>query len=150
VAGLPAAFVLTLALLASACSQSDSALQKAIAGAVAVGDGTVFRMSDLAEFEWDRLHVIPPYTASDEIDRELGFHWPSAQSTGIEQRDDIALLVFVRGAEVVRYVDFPRRDGDFSAVDRPGGFSRKAAIFAVRQEPGEPGLSIRELNEAGG
>jgi hypothetical protein len=138
---------LVLAAVACACSRHESTLQERIAKAVAQGEGATIRISDVAEFEWDRFHIFPPYTPTDDIDRELGFHWPSAASTGIDQLDSFTLLVFVRSSEVVAYVKLPRRDGDFSEIKHPGGYSREDAVFVVRQEyRGEPWRILHEVS----
>jgi hypothetical protein len=129
-----------------ACAQPDSELQQRIVDAVSDGDGTVIRMSDLAEFEWDRFHVFTPYTSYAEIDRRLGFHWADAKSTGIHQLDSFNLLVFTQNSEVTGYVELPRNHGDFFRIKREEGFSRETATFVVRLETiGEPWLVLHEI-----
>ena len=134
-----------LAAIGLACSPPDSALEAQIAKAVAQGEGATLQMSRVADFDWDRFHVFPPYTPSQDVDQQLGFHWSAAESTGIHELDSITLLVFVRDSNVVAYVTLPRRDGDFSDIKHPGGFSREEAIFVVRREyRGEPWLVVYE------
>jgi hypothetical protein len=145
---VPARFAasILLTVFASACTHSDTELAERIAEAVAQAEGTTINMSQIAEFEWDRFFVFPPYIPYEEIDRQLGFPWPSAESTGIHQLDSFTLLVFTRGVDVVAYVELPRRNGDFSEINRDGGFSREAAVFAVdREYRGEPWLVLREV-----
>jgi hypothetical protein len=122
------------------CSGSDRELEARLASAAARGVGTLVQVRQLTDFEWDRLHIFPPYIRLSEIDRELGFAWPTASETGIQNREGIALLVFVRQGKVVRFVDQPRRDSDFASAFRPGGYSPAEAVFVVRESlwPGGP------------
>jgi hypothetical protein len=124
--------LVALSTLAQACSRgNDADLAAKIAQAVDHGNGTVLTMEQLTRFSWDRLHVFPPYTTAEQVDRELGVSWASSHPTGIEARDDISLLVFMSGGQVVRFVTLRRGDGDFAAVHRPGGYARADAVFTV-------------------
>ncbi len=120
--------------------QADHALQERLATAIQDAPaGTEIDLSGLARGagadDWDRLHIIGPYAHDDEIEAELGFAWPEARYTGIEGRDDVTLLVFVRGREVVRYVIMPRHAGDFSRADQSGGYSSEETAFTIVHEP---------------
>ena len=121
-----------------ACSQSDRALGGRIAAEARKGSGTLVRLASLTDFSWERLHVFGPYTPQTHIDRELGFSWPEAARTGIAEDDSIALLVFVSGGAVVRYVAHPRQEGDFAEVATTGGLSPSEAVFIVIPEHGRP------------
>jgi hypothetical protein len=120
-------------IIACACSRADIDLQERITEAVARNEGAAIHMAAIADFEWDHLYIFQPYIASEAIDQELGFHWCSARCTGIHNLDSITLLVFVQDSGVVAYVEAPRGEGDFAAIEHPGGISREAAVFEVRR-----------------
>ncbi len=104
------------------------------------GSGSVVAVAEAAPFEWERLHVFPPYTPAEQADAELGVRCEAARVSGIFERDDITLLVFVSGKRVVRYVAHPRVQGDFAELHRQGGYSRAEAVFVVNSRSGMPKL----------
>lgn len=76
--------------------------------------------------------------------KTLVFDWNAEWKTSIRSNDGIAVLVFVKDGEVLRYLEHPRADGDFS---RLGGkcFPREASLFVHEPIPrtGWPGLVNR-------
>lgn len=145
-AGLVRALVLSSSLLAvavmmaTACAREGGDLERRLAGAI--GRGAPVDIRTVTDFDWDRLFVFAPYTPVAEMRRCLGFEWPEAGQSGIERRDDIALLVFVRGGRVVRALEFPRRSGDFSGVPGKEGLSPQQAVFEVRRGTSGPVLAL--------
>jgi len=122
-------------VIVAACAPSngpDLELGRRIAAEVSKGTGTVLRMADVAEFEWDTLYVFGPYSTRSSIASRVGFEWPQADRTGIRENEGIALLLFVRKGEVVRYVIQPRDQGDFANVRDSTGFGTDNAVFTVR------------------
>lgn len=119
---------LVFAAICGGCSASDSDLERRIAAEVAKGRDTELRMRELTEFQWDRMHVFGPYSSPDHIERELGFAWLPAASTGITDNDGISLLVFVRNDAVVRHVTQPRTPCDFAGAST-GRYSPETAVF---------------------
>ncbi|MBA3354717.1 MAG: hypothetical protein H0U18_02015 [Pyrinomonadaceae bacterium] len=113
------------------------------------GSGTVIQMRDLTPFEWDRMHVIQPYTPPEAINRKLGFEWAGANRSNIEMFDTIRLLVFTKGKEVVADLDYNVRDGFFDDGGRHE-YSVEEARFIVEEEgEDEKVLIIRWLPERG-
>lgn len=58
-------------------------------------------MSELTDFSWDRVCVVPPGASNDEVDELLGFEW------GVVGGDRLAnqvLLIFVLDDEVVTHL----------------------------------------------
>ena len=96
------------------------------------------RVADATPFTWERLHVFPPYTPAEEISRDLGFAWPDAKRTRIEERDGVTLLVFVEERRVIEHLNFPRKRGDFSMIVKAGGFTPSEAVFAIQPEGRNP------------
>jgi hypothetical protein len=113
--------------MASCASSPDQDLAGRISAAAQASDVGVVNVPAVAPFAWDRFFVFPPYATSSTVAKELGSSWSG--SARIEMRDDIALLVFVDQGRVVRFVEQPRRSGDFSECHRPGGFARSEAVF---------------------
>jgi len=80
-------------------------LQRSIAAAADVaGDGATIDLAAVANFPWDRLHVINAYTPDDVIASELGFDWQPYSRLGgmlfgdaVLSYDSRQLIVFVRG-----------------------------------------------------
>ena len=61
-----------------------------------------------------------PYSDNKAGQKLLGFDWDLESKTSIASNDKIALLLFVKGQEVVETVEHPRRDGDFANLSRQG------------------------------
>lgn len=130
-------FAVACCLVAVACSRTrgDEALGKTISAAAQEGarDVNVVDVPVLAAFEWDRLHVFPPYTSATTIQQELGFSWSEARR--IEKHDDFVLLVFLNRGQVVRFVDLPRDGADFADAFRKGGFTHSDGLFRCTKGP---------------
>ena len=85
-------------------------------------------------FGWERFYVFPPYTTVTAIESALGFNWGTAKDTGISERDDITLLVFVIGRGVHEYIEQPRSDGDFSGLKAAYAYTPGEAYFEIIEE----------------
>lgn len=96
------------------------------------------KLSESADFAWDKVHVFAPYTPSEAIQKDLGFAWAEAGRTGIDSRDDITLLVFVKNKRVVRTLAFPRNRGDWAMIENHAGFTPAQAVFKVTAEEAQP------------
>src|SRR5262249_4753543 len=91
---------------------------------------------DFTDFKWEKVYIFPPYTSTANVNKALGFDWPSAKNTGIEMHDSFNLLVFTNGGKVVSYVNFPRSSGDF-VLDRPtNGLGPNEARFVIQKKDG--------------
>jgi len=135
VAGLVASLLVASAV-GWACARGGDDLASRIAAAVSQGDGAVVDFARLTDFAWDRLHVFPAHTPLARITEELGFAWSSAADYGLHEREEVILLVFVRGGEVVHHVSFRRYDGDFVGSFRRDGYPPEASVFVVSAEEG--------------
>lgn len=100
------------------------------------GDATYLDIRRVMPFGWTRFYVFAPHTTPQEIEDALGFKWGTAKKTGIQERDDITLLVFVTGdAPVVdEYIEHPRDLGDFSTLRAGYPYSPEEAYFEVLME----------------
>ncbi len=78
------------------------------------GEQDQLKLSRITRFGWDRMFVFPPSTPLTEISKFLGAPVPAAiLKTGIEQREDINLLVFLSGEKIVEVSQIPRTNVDF-------------------------------------
>ena len=83
----------------------------------------------IADFEWERLLIVGPYSNISRVLTEEGLNWqrPVIQ---IESSDDITLLMFAKKNNVVAFAHYPRGKGDFSqAVQGLAVFNRGEANF---------------------
>jgi hypothetical protein len=115
--------------------QADNLLAESFTKAVAVApqqDGTV-DLREIARFDWDRVLLVQPGTPREAISRRLGREW-----TGIDTVDGGDLLIFLLGADVVRFADY-RGSNTFEGFDRPfAEIPRERASFSVRDRVVRP------------
>ena len=132
-----ATFIVILGLTATACSSPDVRVERRLIETVKRGPGTQFSMRDLTPFEWERMHVFPPFITHDEIEDTLGFKW--GRSLGILEigNDNVRLVVFVQGKRVVAFFTQKMWNGAFEGVDKTG-LSPEQAIFRIEEQPREP------------
>ena len=129
------ACVAVAVLCFSACMESDNGLAKALyrsaEAAIMNGDQAV-RVSQVTQFDWDKLFIYGPYTSVDRIYTQLGYQWPDAERTGIEYSETEFLLVFVKDGKVVAHSKFSRSLGDWEDLERGNEFTKETAVFAVK------------------
>ncbi len=127
--------VLALALApAAACGPSRSSmLNTEIAQAVQTNPGHV-DLAALYRAPWDRVCILGPDAREARVNDLLGFRYP--EGPYLAASPDTAGLVFVRGAQVVTAVRYPRAQGDFAALGRSYCISRPYAVFQVVRRPG--------------
>jgi hypothetical protein len=117
--------------------QSDNLLAENFTKAVALApqqDGTV-DLREIARFDWDRVLLVQPGTPRDAISERLGQEW-----TGIDTVDGGDLLIFLRGADVVRFTDY-RGSNTFEGFERPfAEIPRERAVFRVRDRVVRPAV----------
>ncbi|GGH87423.1 hypothetical protein JOD43_003624 [Pullulanibacillus pueri] len=68
--------------------------------------------SAMSGFEWDKVYIFTPYSTLKQINKAVGYEWLTHKQ-GIQFRDDINLVAFVKGNKVVYSVEVPRKYGDF-------------------------------------
>jgi hypothetical protein len=117
--------------------QSDNLLAENFTKAVALApqqDGTV-DLREIARFDWDRVLLVQPGTPRDAISERLGQEW-----TGIDTVDGGDLLIFLRGADAVRFTDY-RGSNTFEGFERPfAEIPRERAVFRVRDRVVRPAV----------
>lgn len=96
-------------------------------------------LATAANFEWDRLYVIAPYTPMETVRGLVGASVPVRRLHRIDSRDDVVLLLFFRGKELVEDLPFPRAHADLLPLVRPSPYKRGgAAIEFARRGEGAP------------
>jgi hypothetical protein len=115
--------------------QADNLLAESFTKAVTQApqnDGTV-DLRELARFDWDRVLLVQPGTPRDAISQRLGRKW-----MGIDTVDGGDVLIFLRGADVVRFADY-RGSNSFEGFERPfAELPRARAVFTVRDRVVRP------------
>jgi hypothetical protein len=80
------------------------------------GDVHDVNITSLTDFQWDKAYVFPPYTPVEVMRDELGVQSYKDWS-GLGFRDDINLLVFLHGNQMVHYAEIERAFGEFGQND---------------------------------
>jgi hypothetical protein len=87
------------------------------------------KLTDVAEFHWERVCIFGPYAHRTYINSVIGFDWPKGDETLTWSHEGYALLLFISDQTVNKYFDIPR-DPDFADVaDRC--YSREQANFII-------------------
>lgn len=133
--------VLTMALLTACDSsklKSDIALEKKFEQLTkrALLDTTAihFRLDTLTNFSWDTLIVFPPYSQVADIEEKTSIDLSEIEATNIESIDSFNVLAFIKGGQLINYVELPRDKGDFPQVtDTINIFAKEHCIFESKQ-----------------
>jgi hypothetical protein len=96
---------------------------------------------------WEKVCILGPYMTNGEAKTTLGFEWDAESKTSIRTNEGISLLLFVRGDQVVEYVEHPRRLGDFTNLTMRC-FPREKAVFVQHQTPRKGWSGLFPENEA--
>jgi hypothetical protein len=95
--------------------------------------GAVIDLSREMPGDWERVCILGPYSGDEAAAKALGFDWKVDAHSSIRSSDTISLMVLVKGGEVTRDIDVPRRDGDFSGLSGQC-FTRASAKFTMKQQ----------------
>ncbi len=119
-------------LLLVGCSQGDrnKDLENSIHTILADQSQSEIRVNSLTNFEWEKAFLFTPYSSQNSIEQQLGFYFKD--SSNIEIRDDIYLMVFVNGSKVVQYVELDRRMGELSLGEKDHLTPKKDFIRIIR------------------
>ena len=99
------------------------------------GPSPKFRLSELTDFEWERVVFLGPYTSQQQADRALGFHWPEYSTYGLfslEVSDTFNMVVFTAAGRVVYAQKTSRCLPDFSQAILAVGISKDEAEFSIQ------------------
>lgn len=96
-------------------------------------------ITEVADFEWDRLVFLCPYDSESEADKRLGFSWDAFPG----QLDDEgrSMFVFVGGDAVAQWAYVSRAVADPCGEETARVVERDAASFVV-EEPATDGSPV--------
>ena len=63
---------------------------------------------------WRRVCVFGPYSDNIRAEQTLGFKWDLEKKTSVFSSDGVNVLAFVKGKDVIAYIEHPRNLGDFA------------------------------------
>ena len=98
------AFVSLLAGCNSTATQTRDTLTDQLESSVETID-----LADIGSSDWERLCVLAPYSTNESAIAQFGFDWDAEGKTGIEQRDDVYIIVFADQENVLSHVEMPRQ-----------------------------------------
>ena len=128
--------LVALALAGISCASGEERrVSESIAAAVAAGPGSAVVLGDIAPFTWDRVCLLGPYTAAQEVERLSGLPGAATSAHGIESSDSINVLMFIADKRIAASIAHPRRDGDFAPELVGACYPRRDASFVVRLPP---------------
>ena len=131
-------------VMMSACTSQDKT-SAAIADSLRASEGKWVDLAQAVPGDWERVCFLGPYSENTIARKTLGFDWNAAWKTAIQENEGITLLLFVRGNEVLNYVEHPRSKGDFTNLSEQC-FVQRDAVFIQDSKPGRgwPGLFHKE------
>ena len=74
----------------------------------------IIRFENITQFEWESLIILTPYSVVEKVEKENKIDLNSIEHFGIDTRDDINLIIFLKNNEPTRAIEYPRYLGDFS------------------------------------
>jgi hypothetical protein len=86
-------------------------------------------LASAANFGWDRVLVVGPYTPESTMKQFMNDVPPELDDIGISNRDDIHVLLFLESKVFVRAIILPRRIAEFSKTILLQPISRGQAKF---------------------
>lgn len=123
----------------------DAAVKKVINSSKGTGQGTaLFRMNQVARFDWQEVYVFGPDHDAQEIQDRMGLDWKEAEE--VAERDSVNLIAFVKEGKVVRYVLHPTDRGEFEDLNAPRN-PGTAVFISEKQKNGK--WFIKPVNPGG-
>ena len=100
--------IVTCVSLLAGCNHAATQTRDALTDQLESSVKTI-TLADIGPSDWERLCVLAPYSTNESTIAQLGFDWNAEGETGIEQRDDIYVLVFADQENVLSHVEMPRQ-----------------------------------------
>ncbi|GGE44586.1 hypothetical protein GCM10011391_24230 [Pullulanibacillus camelliae] len=85
----------------------------------------------MSGFDWEKVYIFTPHTSINSINKQIGFKWLTHKQ-GIQYRDDINLVAFVKDNQVVHSVEISRKYGDF-VLDSKNGFDKDHSVLQIKK-----------------
>jgi hypothetical protein len=126
--------ILIIATILIGCNNSleikEDLVESRINSFILNEDQNEIDINALTDFTWEKAYIFTPYTTADYMKERLGFNWKN--SVGIDYRDDINLIVFVKDKKVVKYMKLPRKYGDFNFDDIENEITPENSIMTLK------------------
>jgi hypothetical protein len=131
---LGSAFASALLVLLAACEKplAGAETSSAINRHLERTGRTSIDLAKVVPGDWEKVCVLGPYTDNAAVRDTIGFDWDAQSKTSMFSSDGASLLLFVRGQDVVEYVEHPRWQGDFSNLTGRC-FPKNRSIFVHSQ-----------------
>ena len=100
--------ILTCVSLLAGCNHAATQPRDALTDQLESSVETI-TLADIGPSDWERLCVLAPYSTNESAIAQLGFDWDAEGYTGIEQRDDVYILIFADQENVISHVEMPRQ-----------------------------------------
>jgi len=129
-------FILMLISL-SACASSfnkldEDSLQNQIIINIQKHHGEEINFKEaMSGFSWEKVYIFSPHTSVESVNKQIGFKW-LVHKQGIQFRDDINLVAFVKGRKVIYSVEIPRKYGDF-VLHSQNGFDKNHSVLKIKK-----------------
>ena len=108
-----------------------------LADALHKGDRSALRLADATSFDWDQVFIFPPYTSMENIFARIEVAAvPAIERSGIDERDDACLLVFLDKRQLSKVAIVPRGKVDFAGIGEAGPLSPEVAVFRGEESEG--------------
>lgn len=94
----------------------------------------IIDFDNILKVEWDEMYIIIPYTNLDDFENSTNVKGLIGIKTKIESDDSTNLIIFTKEKQIVSYINYPRKDGDFSSYrndDIELGILKKNCRFNV-------------------
>lgn len=132
-----------LFLFAVGCRESsDNALSKSITAQIR--SRPVLDLRKVANFSWDKVYIVIPYTSEEWCAKELGRECSKISHYEMNLQDRVYLFVFVNSGRVVRVAEVSAGTMSFGP-HASRGFNKANAMFRV--EPWQDLRSLQPMSE---
>lgn len=92
----------------------------------------VFRLDTLTNFSWDTVAILTPYSPIDKLESEIKIDLTEIKNTKITSDEVSNVLAFIKGGQLINYVDLSRDKGDFSEIpDSNKVFTKDNCVFEL-------------------
>jgi len=92
-----------------------------------------FHFASVANFDWDELYILRPYTRLESFSEQTGIDTKPIQYCGIELFDHYNVIAFVKNKQIITYIEYSIANGDFTVDQVINKFSKEDATFNITE-----------------
>ena len=131
---IPALAVVLLAASSLPATEVEPRAHAIVGARIVVAPGQVLSLDKVVVQPWDQVLLVGPYTPNALIQKATGGGMPAEMGAiEIDKRDDVNVLIFMRGGKASTAVALPRRVADFDKADLLRPTDRKNAQDQAKQ-----------------